>query len=94
MEEIPKEPGQEAKMAFAGPLTSIIIGSICLLTYRYLISPNPALSLNPVVLVFLDPWIHELNTGNFQPTARLSYGWGRVLRSYLFQENVLCEGYS
>ena len=38
MEEMPRKPGQEAKMAFAGPLTSLIIGSICLFTYEYLIS--------------------------------------------------------
>ena len=54
--EIPRKPGQEAKMAFAGPLTSLIIGSICLFTYSYIISPNPALSQNPYILFsgFLD----------------------------------------
>jgi len=30
MEEIPRKPGEEAKMASAGPLTSLVIGFACL----------------------------------------------------------------
>jgi Zn-dependent protease len=36
MEEMPRKPGQEAKMAFAGPLTSLIIGTFFYSIYQYL----------------------------------------------------------
>jgi len=52
--EIPKKPGQEAIVAFAGPLTSLIIGSVCLFTYGSIISLNPAISQNSIFLII---WI-------------------------------------
>lgn len=81
MEEIPKKPGQEAKMAFAGPLTSIIIGSICVSMYRYLISQNPARSLNPVYLVFWILGSMNLILGIFNLLPAFPMDGGRVLRS-------------
>ncbi len=81
MEEIPKKPGQEAKMAFAGPLTSIIIGSICVSIHIYLISNNPALSLNPVYLVFWILGSMNLILGIFNLLPAFPMDGGRVLRS-------------
>jgi Zn-dependent protease/CBS domain-containing protein len=80
--EIPKKPGQEAKMAFAGPLTSLIIGSICLFTYRYLISPNPALSQNSAYLILWILGSMNLVLGIFNLLPAFPMDGGRVLRSF------------
>ncbi len=82
MEETPRKPGQEAKMAFAGPLTSLIIGSICLLTYGYIISPNPALSQNSVYLIFWILGSMNLVLGVFNLLPAFPMDGGRVLRSF------------
>ena len=81
MEEIPKKPGQEATMAFAGPLTSIIIGSICVFIHRYLITQNPTLSLNPIHLVFWILGSMNLILGVFNLLPAFPMDGGRVLRS-------------
>jgi Zn-dependent protease/CBS domain-containing protein len=82
MEEMPRKPGQEAKMAFAGPLTSLIIGSICLLIYRYLISPNPAFFQNPAYLIFWILGSMNLVLGIFNLLPAFPMDGGRVLRSF------------
>jgi Zn-dependent protease/CBS domain-containing protein len=82
MEEIPRDPGQEAKMAFAGPLTSLIIGSVCLLIYRYIIAPNPALSANPVYLTIWILGAMNMVLGIFNLLPAFPMDGGRVLRSF------------
>jgi Zn-dependent protease len=82
MEEMPKKPGQEANMAFAGPLTSIIIGSICISIHIYMISQNSELSLNPVYLVFWILGSMNLMLGIFNLLPAFPMDGGRVLRSF------------
>lgn len=82
MEEMPRKSGQEAKMAFAGPLTSLIIGSICLFTYRYLISPNPMLSQNPAFLILWILGSMNIVLGIFNLLPAFPMDGGRVLRSF------------
>lgn len=82
MEEIPRDPGQEAKMAFAGPFTSLVIGSICLLLYRYIILSNPALSENPVYLTIWILGAMNLVLGIFNLLPAFPMDGGRVLRSF------------
>jgi len=82
MEETPRKSGQEAKMAFAGPLTSLIIGSICLFTYRYLISPNPMLSQNPAFLILWILGSMNIVLGIFNLLPAFPMDGGRVLRSF------------
>jgi Zn-dependent protease len=79
--EIPKKPGQEAMIAFAGPLMSLIIGSICLFTYRYIISPNPALSQNSVFLIIWILGSMNLVLGIFNLLPAFPMDGGRMLRS-------------
>jgi Zn-dependent protease len=80
--EIPKKPGQEAKMAFAGPLTSLILGFICLVTYSYIISPNPALSQNSVYLIIWILGSMNLMLGIFNLLPAFPMDGGRMLRSF------------
>ncbi|PAV10706.1 hypothetical protein ASJ81_12890 [Methanosarcina spelaei] len=82
MEKIPREPGQEAKMASAGPLTSLVIGLICLLIYGNLISPNPVLSQNPVYLVIWILGIMNFILGIFNLLPAFPMDGGRVLRAF------------
>lgn len=81
MEEMPREPSEEAKMAFAGPLTSLVIGFICLFVYGNFISPNVALAENPA---FLTIWIlgaMNVVLGVFNLLPAFPMDGGRVLRA-------------
>jgi Zn-dependent protease len=80
--EIPKKPEQEAKIAFAGPLTSIIIGFVCLFTYSYIISPNSALSQNPIYLIIWIIGSMNLALGIFNLLPAFPMDGGRILRSF------------
>ncbi len=82
MEEIPRDPGQEAKMAFAGPLTSLIIGTGCLLIYRYMIVPIPVLLENPVFLIIWILGAMNIVLGIFNLLPAFPMDGGRVLRSF------------
>jgi Zn-dependent protease/CBS domain-containing protein len=82
MEEMPRKPGQEAKMASAGPLTSLVIGLICLFIYRYLISSNPVLSQNPAYHIFLILGSMNIVLGLFNLLPAFPMDGGRVLRSF------------
>ena len=93
MEEMPRKPGQEAKMAFAGPLTSLVIGSICLFIYGNLIFPNPSLSQNPVYFTLWILGAMNLSTRDFQPPACFSNGRRQSAPLLLCEKNVLCESY-
>jgi Zn-dependent protease len=80
--EIPQKPGQEAKIAFAGPLTSLIIGSICLFTYSYIISPNSTLSQNSIYLIIWILGSMNLFLGIFNLLPAFPMDGGRILRSF------------
>lgn len=82
MEEMPRKPGQEAKMAFAGPLTSLIIGTISLLIYWSLISPNPSLSQNPISHILWILGFMNIVLGIFNLLPAFPMDGGRVLRSF------------
>jgi Zn-dependent protease/CBS domain-containing protein len=82
MEEIPRKPGEEAKMASAGPLTSLVIGFVCLFIYGNLISPDPELSQNPVYLIIWILGVMNLVLGIFNLLPAFPMDGGRVLRSF------------
>jgi Zn-dependent protease len=69
-------------MAFAGPLTSLIIGFICLFIYSYIISPNPALSQNSVSLIIWILGSMNLMLGIFNLLPAFPMDGGRILRSF------------
>jgi Zn-dependent protease/CBS domain-containing protein len=82
MEEMPRDPGQEAKMASAGPLTSLVIGAVCLLIYGSLIAPSPALSGNPVYLTIWILGAMNIILGIFNLLPAFPMDGGRVLRAF------------
>ncbi len=82
MEEMPREPGQEAKMASAGPLTSLVIGLACLFIYRNFISPSSELSQSPAYLIFWILGAMNLVLGIFNLLPAFPMDGGRVLRAF------------
>jgi Zn-dependent protease/CBS domain-containing protein len=82
MEEMPRKPGQEAKMAFAGPFTSLIIGSISLFIYANLISVNAAFSQNPAYNILWILGSMNILLGIFNLLPAFPMDGGRVLRSF------------
>lgn len=82
MEEMPRKPGQEARMASAGPLTSLAIGIVCLFTYGSLISSSPGLSQNSVYLTIWILGVMNLVLGIFNLLPAFPMDGGRVLRAF------------
>ncbi|MEA1984407.1 MAG: CBS domain-containing protein [Euryarchaeota archaeon] len=82
MEEIPRDPAQEAKMAFAGPMVSFIIGSI-LLTSNFVLSYLlPAYTLtSPYRLVLILGSINIV-LGMFNLLPAFPMDGGRILRAW------------
>jgi Zn-dependent proteases len=80
--EIPQKPGQEAKIAFAGPLTSLIIGIVCLFIYGRLISSSPAISQNSIYLIIWIIGSMNLLLGIFNLLPAFPMDGGRILRSF------------
>jgi Zn-dependent protease/CBS domain-containing protein len=82
MDEMPRDPGQEAKMAFAGPLTSLIIGAVCLIIYGYVIAPNITVTENPVYLTIWILGVMNIVLAIFNLLPAFPMDGGRVLRSF------------
>lgn len=81
--EIPKKPEQEAKIAFAGPLMSLIIGFICLFTYDYVISSDSAFAQNSIYLIIWVLGSMNVLLGIFNLLPAFPMDGGRILRSLL-----------
>ena len=82
MEDIPRDPAQEAKMAFAGPMVSFMIGSI-LLALNFVISsliPTYALT-SPYRLVLILGSINIV-LGIFNLLPAFPMDGGRILRAW------------
>lgn len=92
MEEIPKDPTQELKIAVAGPLTNIIIAAICLvliiiLGYTEFLTLSSIFILNTgesSLALFLTNFLGvNLVLGIFNLLPAFPMDGGRVLRAYL-----------
>ncbi len=92
MEEIPKDPNKELKIALAGPLTNIIIAVICLLLvlilgYSEFITLTSIFLLNTgetsLALFLINFFGVNLVLGVFNLLPAFPMDGGRVLRAYL-----------
>ncbi|MDO9518316.1 MAG: CBS domain-containing protein [Methanosarcinaceae archaeon] len=82
MEEIPRNPAQEAKMAVAGPMTSFVIGAICLFFNRILSDLQPSFSESNIFhVIWLIGYIN-LIVGVFNLLPAFPMDGGRILRAW------------
>ncbi len=92
MEEIPKDPGKELKIALAGPLTNIVIAAICfllILVFGY----TEFLKLSYIFIIALEEYNWglfltnflgvNLILGIFNLLPAFPMDGGRILRAYL-----------
>jgi Zn-dependent protease/CBS domain-containing protein len=82
MEEIPRQPGQELKMAFAGPFTSLVIGLFTYLAMTALEGQESVVGEGAVLLLGILAFYNILLAG-FNLLPAFPMDGGRVLRSFL-----------
>ena len=82
MEEIPRNPAQEAKMAIAGPMVSFTIGTMCLIFNNVITDLQPSFSeTNVFHVIWLIGYIN-LIVGIFNLLPAFPMDGGRILRAW------------
>ncbi len=82
MEEIPRNPAQEAKMAIAGPIVSFTIGTMCLVLNGVISDLQPSFSdTNIFHVIWLTGYIN-LIVGVFNLLPAFPMDGGRILRAW------------
>ena len=79
MEEIPRDPSEEAKMAFAGPLISLVIGFVLLFITFFVI---PSFSDNPIYLMIRILGTINVILGIFNLLPAFPMDGGRIVRAW------------
>lgn len=82
MEEIPRNPSQELKMAFAGPLVSIIIGFTIFLANFLVASLITSYAATPIYMMFNILSSINIVLGLFNLLPAFPMDGGRVLRAW------------
>jgi Zn-dependent protease len=83
MEEMPKAPGQELKMAFAGPLSSLLVGAASYGVMFALDSSSDATVIQGLAILFGLIALYNVLLAAFNLLPAFPMDGGRVLRSYL-----------
>ncbi|WP_367344319.1 CBS domain-containing protein [Methanomethylovorans sp.] len=82
MEEIPRNPSQELKIAFAGPFVSIVIGFSLFLVNLLLFSLIPSYALTAIYMMFNILGSINIVLGLFNLLPAFPMDGGRVLRAW------------
>jgi Zn-dependent protease/CBS domain-containing protein len=83
MEEMPRKPGQEWRMAFAGPLTSLVIGCVSLLGMYLVMQVSPStVTLDAVVTLLGMMGAYNVILAGFNLIPAFPMDGGRLLRSF------------
>ncbi len=82
MEEIPRNPAQEAKMAIAGPMVSFTIGTMCLLFNGVISGLQPSFSDGNIFHVIWLLGYINLIVGVFNLLPAFPMDGGRILRAW------------
>lgn len=84
MEEIPRQPGQELKMAFAGPMTSLVIGMVAYLMMVVVDGlGSQAVEVEGVSILLGIIAFYNVLLAGFNLLPAFPMDGGRVLRSFL-----------
>ena len=83
MEEMPKAPGQELRMAFAGPLSSLLVGAVSYGVMFALDSSSDATVIQGLAILFGLIALYNVLLAAFNLIPAFPMDGGRVLRSYL-----------
>ncbi|KUK04647.1 MAG: CBS domain containing protein [Euryarchaeota archaeon 55_53] len=97
IEEVPKDPEKEARMAFVGPLVSFVLGVLFLMAYagaKLVFAPadveNSSLSSAFTRLLFLLGYLNVL-LGAFNLIPAFPMDGGRILRAYFAKHTSYVE---
>jgi Zn-dependent protease/CBS domain-containing protein len=83
MEEVPRQPGQEWRMAFAGPLTSLAIGcGSWLLMLGLKLGNSSSLTVSALVLLLGIMALYNLLLAGFNLIPAFPMDGGRLLRAF------------
>ncbi|HJH30520.1 MAG TPA: CBS domain-containing protein [Methanosarcinaceae archaeon] len=82
MEEIPRNPAQEAKMAIAGPMVSFTIGTMCLVFDGVISGLQPSFSDGNIFHVIWLLGYINLGVGVFNLLPAFPMDGGRILRAW------------
>lgn len=83
MEEVPRRPGQEWRMAFAGPLTSMVIGACSYAAMLLLeLTDSSSLLMDGVVILLGLMALYNLLLAGFNLIPAFPMDGGRVLRAF------------
>lgn len=83
MEEVPRQPGQEWRMAFAGPLTSLVLGGVSWLLMLVLKLGNSAsVTVSALVILLGIMAFYNVLLAGFNLIPAFPMDGGRLLRSF------------
>jgi Zn-dependent protease/predicted transcriptional regulator len=83
MEEVPRQPGQEWRMAFAGPFTSLVLGGVCwLLMLVFNLGDRASVPVDAVVTLLGMMGFYNVLLAGFNLIPAFPMDGGRLLRSF------------
>src|SRR5512137_3010448 len=92
MEEVPRQPGQEWRMAFAGPLTSLVIGCASLLAMiLFQLLNATSVEIDALVVLLGMTGIYNILLAGFNLIPAFPMDGGRLLRSFYARRMTFME---
>ena len=92
MEDVPRKPGQEWRMAFAGPLSSLLIGAAAWGVMLVLqLADSPSVAVEAAIILMGMMGFYNVLLAGFNLIPAFPMDGGRLLRSYYAQRMSFME---
>jgi len=92
MEDVPRKPGQEWRMAFAGPLSSLLIGGAAWGVMLVLqLADSPSVAVEAAIILMGMMGFYNVLLAGFNLIPAFPMDGGRLLRSYYAQRMSFME---